>query len=57
VYVHLEYIWVPPKRGGDCLLDDQLCLTADEAIKWAQTLINAAKLIKAADAIEGLGAR
>jgi hypothetical protein len=36
VYVHLEDIWVPPKRGGDCLLDDQLCLTADEAIKWAR---------------------
>jgi hypothetical protein len=45
VYVHLEDIWVPPNRGGDSLLDDQLRLTADEAIKLADALINAARLI------------
>jgi hypothetical protein len=45
VYVHLEDICVPPNRGGDCLLDDQLHLTADEAIKLAHALINAVALI------------
>jgi hypothetical protein len=45
VYVHLEDIWVPPNRGGDCLLDDQLRLSGDEAIKLAHALITAAGLI------------
>ena len=34
-----------PTVAGDSLLDDQLRLTADEAIKLADALINAARLI------------
>ena|ERR1700694_252668 len=45
VYVHLEDIWVPPNRGGDSLLDDQLRLPADEALRLADALVNAAGLI------------
>jgi hypothetical protein len=56
VHVHLEDIWVPPNRGGDCLLDDTVRLTADEALQLAQALLAAARAVieTPADGTRGL---
>jgi hypothetical protein len=44
IYVHLDNVQIPPGRD-DGILDDQLKLTADEAIKLATALLDAAALV------------
>jgi hypothetical protein len=46
VYVHLDGIKVPFNRGGDCLLDDSVKMTADEACQLALALLKAAEDVR-----------
>jgi hypothetical protein len=50
VTVHLDAIRVAENRGGDCLLDESLELTADEAIRLATALLKAAEDVQASGA-------